>query len=348
MPDRMTTDCDATTACISTAAPAGISRRELMAWGTALGLAPCAALASAHNAHNYPNRPITLIAGATSGGAVDIGARILSQPLSEILGVPVIVENKPGATGVISTKYVGKAPEDGYTLLVCTPSAGIVGPLTMPTNPFNPLKEIVGVNMITTNPLGIAVNPGLKIDSLKDLIALSRKRQVTLGVPGIGGVADFLVKQLNKATGSQFESVPYKGLGSAIVDAMGGQIDGAAADLGPFLASHQGGKLKILAVTSPERAPLLPAVPTVGETYPGFVAHNWLAIFAPARTPPAILDKINAALLVLVARNDVRSAFQQSAGIMAPMKSPAEFQKFVASEYQRWSVVLREQGLIKG
>ena len=324
-------------------AHADISRRRLFGIGASMGLAPLLSYAS-----DYPSRAVSLIVGASSGGSVDIGARIISTPMSEIMGVPVIVDNKPGATGVISTKYVGKAPQDGYTLLIGTPSASVVGPQTMQQQAFNPLDEIVGVNLITRNPLAIAVGHHVKASSLKELVELSKQRQVTLGVPGIGGVSDFLVKQINKFTGAKFESVPYKGLGAAITDAIGGQIDGAASDLGPFLPFQQGGKLKILAVTSEARAPLLPNVPTVNEAYSGFVANNWLALFAPAKTPSSIIDKVNAALVKATEREDVKNAFHQSAAIMAPMKNPAEFQKFFAAEYAQWRKTLKDQGVIKG
>lgn len=331
---------------IETHAPAGISRRQFLALGSLSVVAPLAPFSAF--ASTYPSRPISLIVGGDAGGSVDFGARALSKPLSDILGVSIIVENKPGATGVISSKYVANAPADGYNLLVSTPSAAVVGPQTQPKSAFQPLKDIVGINMVARNPMAVAINPSLKIDALQDLVALSRTRPVTLGVPGLGGMSDLLVKQISKFTGGVFESIPYKGMGAAINDAVGGQIDGVASDLGPFMPFHQAGRLKILAVTSDERVASLPNIPTASENYPGLVVYNWLGIFMSSKTPPDIIDKINAALQKIVAHDDgTQKLFSQSANVLTSMKSPAEFQEFVASEYARWGAVLKEHGMAK-
>ncbi|MGO1767702.1 hypothetical protein CAP48_19010 [Advenella sp. S44] len=320
------------------------TRRHLLIGGiTLLGLAPLSVFAEA-----YPNRPISLIAGASSGGSVDIGARIVAKSLSDELGVPVIVENKPGATGVIGTRYVAKAPPDGYTLMFGGPSASIVGPQTQKTaDSFDAVKEIVGINMVTKGPMAVAINPSLKVENFKALVELSKTRQVMLGVPGIGGAPDLMVKELNKFTGAKFETVPYKGLGAAINDAIGGQIDGVASDLGPFVPFLKGGRLNVLAVTSKERFAEFPDIPAVAESYSGFAVDSWLGIFAPAKTPPAVIDKVNAALVNVSNNSEVKAIFLQSASLTAPMKTPADFQKFVANEYNRWGDVLKEFNLLK-
>ncbi|MFC6282807.1 MULTISPECIES: Bug family tripartite tricarboxylate transporter substrate binding protein [Polaromonas] len=341
MPDRMTTDCDASTAQVSTLAPAGISRRDLLAWGSLLGLAPFEAFAD-----TYPSRPIGLVVGAPPGGSVDFGARVLMRPLAEVLGVPIIVDNKPGATGVIGAKFVAKAPADGYTLLIATPTSVLIGPQTMPGDSYNTLRDIVGINMVAKNPLAIAINPALKIDNLKDLVALSRTRPVTLGQSGSGGSFDLLIKQLAKVTGGNFDSIPYKGMGPAITDAIGGQLDGVASDLGPCLPFHQSGKLKLVAVTSDKRLASLPNVPAATESYPALVAYNWLGLFAPAKTPPEVINKVNAALMKILTRDDVKAQFTQAANIVSSMKGPAEFQAFATSEYKRMGAMLKEQGMI--
>ncbi|ROZ79829.1 tripartite tricarboxylate transporter substrate binding protein [Ramlibacter sp. WS9] len=320
---------------------AEISRRDLLAWGSLLGLAPFAA-----QADTYPNRSISLVVGAPPGGSVDFGARVLMRPLSEVLGVPVVVDNKPGATGVIGAKLVAKAAADGYTLLLATPTSVVLAPQTMPGDAFNTPRDMVGINMVAKNPLAIAISPALKIDNLKDLVALSRTRPVTLGQSGSGGSFDLLIKQLAKVTGGNFDSIPYKGVGPAITDAIGGQLDGVVSDLGPCLSFHQSGKLKIVAVTSEKRIASLPNVAAASETYPALVTYNWLGLFAPAKTPPDVVNKVNAALLKILAREDVKTQFTQSANIVSSMKGPAEFQAFVAGEYKRWGAVLKEQGMI--
>ena len=332
MSDRMITGCDASAA--------QISRRDVLAWGSLLGLAPFAAFAD-----TYPGRPIGLVVGAPPGGSVDFGARVLMRPLSEALGVPIIVDNKPGATGVIGAKFVAKAPADGYTLLIATPTSVVLAPQTMPGDSFNTLRDLVGINMVTRNPLAIAINPTLRIDNLKDLVALSRTRPVTLGQSGSGGSFDLLVKQLAKSTGGNFDSIPYKGVGPAITDVIGGQIDGVVSDLGPCLPFQQSGKVKLVAITSDKRIASLPNVPAAAETYPALVTYNWLGLFAPAKTPPDVINKINSALVKILARDDVQAPFTQSANNVSSMKGAAQFQAFVAGEYKRWGAVLKEQGM---
>lgn len=319
----------------------GISRRDTLI--ASLGLVSLSSFAS-----NYPKRQISLIVGGPPGGGIDIGTRVISQPLSELLGVPVIIEYKPGATGVISTKYVASAAADGYTFLMATPSATVVGPQSLPSGAFNPLvKGIVGVNMVTKNPFCLAVNPSLKVDSLKSLVALSKERPITLGTAGRGGASDLVVKELAKLTGGRFEVIPYTGAAPAIVDALGGQIDGVGGELGPVLSFYRDKKLNLVTVTAETRVPSAPNVPVTAETYPGFSVNNWLGIFAPAKTPTDILNTFNAALLKVLDQDQVKAAFAPYGNTVSPMAGPVEFQKFSLSQYDYWGKVLREHGFIK-
>jgi tripartite-type tricarboxylate transporter receptor subunit TctC len=320
-----------------------LSRREFIA----LGIAP-AVTSNAAFAEEYPSKTIRFMAGATPGGSIDYGARVVAMPLSETLKAPVIVENKPGAAGVIATEFVARSPGDGYTLLIGTPSPIIIAPQAMPTVKINPLTGLIAINTVSTTPLAIAVNPGLEVKSLKDLVALSRKRPVRMGLPLAGSVSHLVVEMTAGATGCNFLNVPYKGAAPALTDAIAGHIDATVADVGVFLEMHKEGKLRIVMVTSEKRVEALPDVPTANEDAPGLVVMDWLGVFAPANTPPLIVDRINAALIKVVARDDVRAAFQRASATASTMAGPEQFQKYVAAEYLRYGRLVRERNIVIG
>ena len=343
MSDQTLTNSDAIADQASTRTSRGISRRELLTCGAILGLAPLAAFAD-----TYPNRPVVIIVGAPPGGVLDIAARIISLQLGELLGVSVVVEYRPGATGVIGTKFVAKASPDGYTLLIGSPNAMIFGPQTMPTGPFNPFKNgVVGINMIVRSSMTIAVRPSLKINNLTELVKLSKTRPVTIGIAGLGGATDLMLKRLSKLGGGEFQAIPYTGMGPAITDVLGGQIDGAASDMAPFIPFSESRKIKIVAVVSQERAASLPDVGTVDEVYPGFYMHSWVGFFAPTGTPQNILNKVSDALRKVILRDDVKALFKQSGSLTSAMETPAEFQQFVKNEFDQTGKLLREFGVIK-
>jgi tripartite-type tricarboxylate transporter receptor subunit TctC len=320
-----------------------LSRRELLALGIAAGLAPGAAFAE-----DFPSKPIRILVGATPGGSIDYGARVIAKPLSELLKTPVIVENKPGAAGVISTEYVARSPADGYTLLFGTPSPIIIAPQAMPNARVNALTDLIAINTVSTAPLAIAVNPKLEVRRLKDLVALSKTRPITMGLPLAGSVSHLVVEMTAKATGCNFMNVPYKGAGPALSDAIAGHIDATVSDVGVFLPMHKEGKLRIVMVTSEKRLDVLPDVPTASEDAPGLVVTDWLGLFAPAKTPRPIIDKINSALVKTVAREDVQAAFQRASASASALAGPEQFQKFVAAEYLRYGQLVRERHIVIG
>ncbi|QDL38691.1 Bug family tripartite tricarboxylate transporter substrate binding protein [Rhodoferax sediminis] len=320
-----------------------LSRRNLLGLGIAAGFAPGLALAQ-----EFPSKPIRLMVGATPGGSIDFGARTMSAPLSELLHNPVLVENKPGAFGVLCTQYVIKSAPDGYTLLVGTPSPVIIAPQAMQKAPFNPLTDLTAINMVSTSPIAIAVNPRLEVKNLKELVALSRKRPITMGLPLAGSLSHLVVEMTRKATGINFLNVPYKGAAPAIADCIGGTIDATVSDVGVFLPYHRAGQLRVVMVTSEKRIDALPDVPTAEEYSPGLVVTNWVGIFGPAKMPNAVVEKINAALLKVVARRDVQEQYVKFSATASAMADPDAFQKFVASEYQRFGQIVRERNIVIG
>lgn len=316
-------------------------RRRLLGWGAAACIAPGLA-----RAQDFPNKPIRIMVGVPPGGAIDFAARLVAPAMSEILRTPVLVENKTGAAGVINTDYVTKAPADGYTILLGTPSSIIIAPQAMPRFTFNPLTELIAINMVTTAPIAIGVNPKLPIYRLKDLVELSKKRPVTLGLPTAGSASHLVVEMVAKATGADIQMIPYKGGGPALNDTMGGHVDATVSDLGVFLPLHREGRVRVVMVSSEQRHESLPDVPTANEDAPGVIVTNWIGVFAPGKTPKAIIDKLNDALVRAASRPDVKAQFAKAAATVTSMPGPESFQKFVASEYVRYGRILRERGIV--
>jgi tripartite-type tricarboxylate transporter receptor subunit TctC len=319
----------------------GMSRRNLLGLCAAAAVSPSLVLAQ-----DYPSKPIRIVVGATPGGSIDAAARIVSTQLSESLRTPVIVENRPGAAGVLATDFAVKASPDGYTLLVGTPSPIIIAPQAMTNVKFNPLTDLAAINMVSTSPIAIAVYPGLGVRSLKDLVALSRKRPVTMGLPLAGSVSHLVVEMAAKALGINFLNVPYKGAAPAMNDAIAGHIDATVADAGVLIPMHEAGRLRIVMVTPEKRMETLPDVAAASEDVPGFVVTNWIGVFAPAKTPTPVVDKVNAVLVKCATRDDVRAQFRKLSAQATAMPSPHEFQKLVATEYARYGQLVRERGIV--
>jgi tripartite-type tricarboxylate transporter receptor subunit TctC len=328
-------------AAAAAAAPfSPLSRRTFAALGlTLMGT-------SRSRAQDQSSRPIRILVGTTPGGSIDAGARLIAAKLSEVLGTTVIVENKPGAAGIICSEYVAKSPPDGYTLLVGTPSPIIVAPQVMPAVTFNPLKDLAAINIVSTSPLAIAVNPNIGVNTIQDLVALTRKRPVTMGLPLAGSVSHLVVEMTAKVTGCNFLNVPYRGATPALNDAVAGHVDATVSDVGVFLQMHTAGKLRIVLVTSAQRIPALPDVTAAGEISQELIATNWIGVFAPARTPRPVLEKLSEALVRIAAREDTRAQFLRSSVTAATMPGPEAFQAFVATEYARYGQLVRERGIV--
>jgi tripartite-type tricarboxylate transporter receptor subunit TctC len=318
-----------------------LSRRQLLGAAAAATFAPRLAVAD-----DYPSKPIRLMVGATPGGSIDFGARVIAAALTKSLNTTVIVENKPGASGVINSEYVAKAAADGYTLMVGTPSPVIIAPQAMPKVHFNPLTDLTSINMVSTSPIAFAVNPALPVKRLKDLVALAHQRQVTMALPLAGSLSHLVSEMVAKAAGITFLNVPYKGAAPAINDTIAGHTDVTVSDVGVFLPFHRENRLRIMMVTSEKRIPQLTDVPTAAEDYPGLAVTNWIGVFGPPNLPQPIMDKINAALQKMVTQPDVREQFAKASVTASSMASPRAFQGFVAAEYLRYGRLLRERGIV--
>ena len=303
--------------------------------------------AAAAAAQDYPTRPIRLIVAFTAGGTTDFMARLVADKLKSSLGQPVIVENRAGANGAIAAEYVAKAEPDGYTLFFTTVGAVAINPGLRHDLPYDPLKDFAPVGMAAFNSTMLVVNAAMKVDTAQELAALARARPgtVTVGVTGIGAVSHLGLELFSSAAGITLTTVPYRGASQAITDILGGTLDGLMGDVPTVLTQIRAGKLKALAATSTRRSDIFPEVPTfVEQGFAGTVADQWAGVLAPARTPPAVIARLNAALVAALDDPDIRGKLKQS-GVTPSPSSPAEFGRYLSDEIARYGQLIREKGI---
>lgn len=305
-----------------------------------------AAMPGVSTAAQWPDeKPITLIVPYAAGGFADTRMRMLGQELAQTLHANVVVENKAGAGGIIGTADLAKAKPDGYTIGSGNLAPLSVNPTLMPKNVnYDVQKDIAPVILIEESPLILSVNKKVPVKNIADLIALAKKDPgaLTFGSSGVGGAHHLSGELFASAAGIKLTHVPYKGGAPAATDLMAGHIDmmfemGYAA-----LPAIQAKKVHPLAVTSAQRLPLLPDVPTMAESgLPGFESYNWQGIIAPAGTPEAIIQKLNAAFNTILDKPEVRKAFDETGGQIAG-GTPEDFAKFIQSETKKWATVIKK------
>lgn len=317
--------------------------RGLRAVLSAAGLIALGGLAHAA----YPDRPIRLIVGFPPGQATDMIARVAAKKLQDTLGQPVIVDNKPGAAGIIGSELVAKAPPDGYTLLVGSSGTMAINPSLYSKLPYHPLRDFEPVTLLSVVPLFLAVNTDFPAKTAADLVSLAKASpgKYNYGSGGSGVTSHLTMELLKNAQGFDITHVPYKGSPAAVTDLLGGQIS-AMIDTGPALLPHmRTGKLRILAVASEKRNAAAPNVPTMEEAGLGhFVAPAWIGLAAPKGTPKEVVDKLNKAL----AGNwrdapDVKDQLT-ALGAEPAMMKPDEFSKYIQGEIDKWAVAVKLSG----
>jgi tripartite-type tricarboxylate transporter receptor subunit TctC len=311
------------------------------------GLATSLSSAAAQEFRTYPSRPIRMIVAFTPGGTTDYVARLVADKIKGPLGQSVVVENKPGANGAIGADYVGKSEPDGYTLFFSTAGALTINPSLRPDLPYDPVKDFAPVAPVVRNTVLFAAGPALRAETARDMLALARERPgaITVAVTGVGAISHLGVELLQRAAGIRLQYVPYRGGGQAISDVIGGQVSAINADLPALVPQLRAGKLKGLAVASRNRSDALPDTPTWEELgFGDVVADNWSAVLAPARTPPSVVAKLNAAFNVAVNDPDTRARFADT-GVSATGGSPEDLAALIAQETARWRKVVREVGI---
>jgi tripartite-type tricarboxylate transporter receptor subunit TctC len=295
---------------------------------------------------SYPSRPILMVVPQTAGGTNDIVGRVVSQKLSEVLGSPVAVENRPGAGGNIGTQFVGKSAKDGYTLLMTISSSQAINPALYKNPGFDPVKDFKPVALIGAVPNVLLAHPDFPAKSVKDLIALAKQKSghYQYASAGNGTLNHLLGEMLNTMAGIELQHVPYKGVAPALNDVLGGQLPLVFASLPSSLSHIKAGKLKPLAVSSARRSPTLPDVPALSEAVPGYSGTLWIGLFAPAGTPHEVLSKLEEGMAKALAAKDLRDKLELQGVELAPPSTPDQFAKLLAEDIARWSQIVKTSG----
>jgi tripartite-type tricarboxylate transporter receptor subunit TctC len=301
--------------------------------------------AAAATAQAYPDRPVRIVVGFPPGGSSDTVARVVAQHLSPLLGQPVVVENKPGAGGVIGSDAVAKAPPDGYTLLLATAGHSTAAAI-MQKLPFDAVKDFAWITTVTTYPFAIATASDSSIKSLEDLIAKAKTApgKITYSSAGVGTSHHLLGEWLSSLAGIEMNHIPFKGGTSPLTEVLAGRVDVMVETMTLVLPHMKSGKLRGLAVTSPEPKDYLPDVPPASRTVPGLVFQSWLGIAAPAGTPAAVVDSLNKNLRKALAEPEVQKRLAALGGGAAPV-APEEMRRQVEAEIERWKKLVDSRGI---
>ncbi|WP_027475272.1 Bug family tripartite tricarboxylate transporter substrate binding protein [Curvibacter gracilis] len=315
-----------------------LSRRRLLA-----AAAPAALLASPAwvGAQTWPARPIRIVVPYPPGGSSDIIARALSQPLSEALGQPVVIDNKPGANGNLGADLVAHSAPDGYTLLLCDVGALAISPSVYTRLGFDPSKDLRGVTMLAYSPHLLVVHPSVPVNNLAELVAYSKKTDLNFAVTATGSAAHLAGVAVQRASGARWEYVPYKGGVQAVSDTVAGQTQVLMNGMLATYPQVQTGKLKLLGVSKATRMPLVGQVPTLAEQgLSGFESGTWQGVRVARGTPDAIVNRLNQELIRIIRSPDIRSRLAGQGAEVVTL-APAEEEQFFNNERKRWAQVVQ-------
>ena len=325
-----------------------ITRRALCASATlgwALSAAPTAFAQAA-----YPSRPIVVVVPQAAGGTNDIVGRVVAQKLAEKLGGSAVVENKPGAGGNIGTQAVARAPKDGYTLLMTISSAQAINPALYKAPGFDPVADFQPISLIGAVPNVLLAHPSFPAKTVPELLALARSKPGTLqyASAGNGTLNHLLGEMLNQMASIELQHVPYKGVAPALNDVLGGQLPLLFGSLPSTLAHIKSGKLRALAVSSPQRSPLLPDVPTLAEFVPGYSGTLWIGLFAPAGVPKDVAHRLQDGMRQAMGDKDMRDQLEaqgvELAGTATRPVAPDEFTAQLKQDIAKWARIVKTSG----
>jgi tripartite-type tricarboxylate transporter receptor subunit TctC len=288
----------------------------------------------------YPTRAIHIVVGFTPGGGNDIIARIVGQKLSESLSQPVIIDNKPGGGAIVATEYVAKSAPDGYTLLVGASGAMAINPAVYAKLPYDPVRDFAPISELGSFPLILVVNASSPIKSVAELVAFAKANPDKTNYSSSSAAFQLVTELFKQKTGAPMQEIPYKGANDSVMAVISGQVTATIADAGPVSSQVRGGQVRALAVAAPVRTEDLPDVPTMKEAGADVDAVLWSGIFAPRRTPPAIVRKLEGELM-RIARLPEVVARLRPLGILPVGNSSAEFAQILASDIARWTDVAR-------
>lgn len=302
--------------------------------------------ASVAGAQNYPSKPVKIIVGYSAGGAVDTVARTVGQALAASMGQPFVIENKPGAGTNIAVKATIDAAPDGYTMMMAA-NALAANPALYQPAPFDPERELVAVSLIGRVPVVIAANAGAPYANIRQLIEAAKAKPGTISFasPGNGSTPHMAVEAFERAAGISLQHIPYRGGSQALTDVIGGQLPLAAMNALEVLPHVKSGKLKVLAVLSPNRTSIYPDTPTIAESgYPGFEASVWYGLVAPAATPKAIVNRLHDEVQKALQTKEVRERMTAVGGELIP-GSAEMFATLIHTERQRYEKIVREANI---
>jgi tripartite-type tricarboxylate transporter receptor subunit TctC len=300
-------------------------------------------LAAPALAQQYPTKPVKVIVPFAPGGGSDIVARAVTSKLAETLGQPFVIENRGGAGGLVGMEVAAKSPGDGYTILIMSDSFPVIAATHKPA--FDPINSLVAAAQLSVAPFGLILHPSVPANSVAEFVALAKSKPdaFSYGSSGNGGLTHLVSEMFCQMAGIRMVHVPYKSTGAAMPDFLSGVIQVYVGNVSPLLPQIQAGKLKLLAVTNAERWPLLPNVPTIGETVKGFSADPWFGLFVPRGTPPEIIQRLNAAVNKIQAEDEVKKNFVGQ-GMLPRAGTPAAFNEVVRKDYARWLKVVDDIG----
>ena len=317
-----------------------LNRRTLIA----LALAGAVVLPAAAQ-EKYPARPVTIIVPQAAGGANDTIARVIAQKLTEQMGQPFVIDNRPGAGGNVGTVAAAKARPDGYTLMLTADSSMVINPSLYKNTGFDPLKDFEPVGPVATAGYVLVANNDFPAQNVSELVALAKQQpgKINIGSAGNGTLNHLIGEMLSKQTGIKLVHVPYKGAAAAVTDLIGGQVQVSVQSLPSSIAHIRAGKIKVLGVVNLKRVPALPDAPMIGETVKGFGATPWYGMFAPAGTPTAVVQQLNAEINKALESKDVQEKLA-GAGTEPYKGSPEQLAAVVREDLPRWARIVKESG----
>jgi tripartite-type tricarboxylate transporter receptor subunit TctC len=318
----------------------------------ALGVAAlawaCAAVPGFAQEPSWPTRPVRVLVPYSVGGATDIVIRLIQPALGEMLGQPIVVENRPSATGNLAVEAVAKAAPDGHTVLIGNITTNAINPAGLAhVLKFDPTKDLVGVTLLVSIPTIVVAAPNLPANSFKELIDYARAHPGELNYSNpLYAYSHLDTLELSRRTGIQVVPIPSKGAGPTVTAIMNGEIHFSFLNAASVMAYVKSGKMKALATTAPQRLPELPNVPTMAEVgFPDVGSNNWNAFFLPAKTPRAIVNRLHALTLQVMRRKDIQDLFVKASLPIVLSSTPEEFQQFLDAEMKKWSRIIKENNI---
>jgi tripartite-type tricarboxylate transporter receptor subunit TctC len=313
--------------------------------GIAAALALFALASPAQAQGSYPAKPIRLVVGFPPGGGMDLSARVYAAKLQEPLGTPIVVENRPGGTGILAGEAVAKAEPDGYTLLVGASGQMTINPVILPKHPYDPVRDFAAITTLAQFPMVIAVNPSFPAKSIAELVALAKAKPGELAYSHGGATHQVAAEMFNQAVGITMRNIPYKGGAPAVNAAIAGDVPIVIVDSAAASAQIRSGRLRVLAVTSAARTPLVPDAPTVAESgVPGYDIAVWAGLFAPAGTPGAVISRLYQEALRVMGSQDTKDKLK-NIGMDPGGLAPEQLAAMIKADIAKYAVIVKAAGI---